>query len=755
MESLSVQMSFRPVRVGWCVRAGNLEDLEQAFRLSSCLWGGTANPIITTTTAAEAEGLIRLFQLDALFPAVDDRSLGEFVERFRWLRWPKFERGSVFLQRTGGLTPQLLDLTQCMLRFEEYQRRRRLKDEFKPTIIKWERSDPLSMAFLAMFGAFPETTSIHYEGALRRRLDATTVDISDAPALPADLFQRATPAALTQLGLRPDASRHPHASALRQDGVYLGDASSFEDLVNFWNLRAAGKVLLFDDEAHHSRLAPLQRAFIDFIKEGLRSGWDEIHVWFAESDTERASDRFGKEVVWSPVSQTTWNGLNVIPRVLVFDSVVGEGFVTTSQPDTAARLTLSLPEKPFSDENWASDQHVMVTVSTVTKDWRDRWTFMPPCVPKLNERYSRKMLPGEPWSLRVEPQGLAVLQGVSRNNLRLHGLDFQTAIGELFRGAGLRVTASESGLLALRLIQQMGGLQGCRVFKISGVRALMNEFSHHQPFTRKEAMGRIGPGLDRFHDLFIEYREHADLRAQDVFDYLVRKRIVRAGQRLRCPHCDLRDWFSLDALGSVCRCEFCGEGFDPTVELGKSAWYYRRSSLCGKEGNEGSLPAILVLQQLDTALGMGLSRMVSWATGSTILMTDEAEPLCEADILVVLNEQDGQVAVLLGEVKTGTEIDARDVANLSRVGGILEAELGVVPYLLFAKMKAFTSAEIELCRKAPLHLQERVILLEEKQLEPYGFYEWTSGVPQEHQHVLNVSDLAKATRRLFFEGAES
>ena len=43
------------------------------------------------------------------------------------------------------------------------------------------------------------------------------------------------------------------------------------------------------------------------------------------------------------------------------------------------------------------------------------------------------------------------------------------------------------GLVSTRLIEQMGGLQGCRIFKIGGVRSLIKKYTPSETFERTEA----------------------------------------------------------------------------------------------------------------------------------------------------------------------------------------------------------------------------------------------------------------------------
>ena len=107
--------------------------------------------------------------------------------------------------------------------------------------------------------------------------------------------------------------------------------------------------------------------------------------------------------------------------------------------------------------------------------------------------------------------------------------------------------------MSARLIDQMGGLQGCRVFKICGVRSLIKKYSPAKSFERTEAVTMIGnndpvshhPRFDAYKSLYIEPRDKQDLKPEDAFLYLLKKGVFRAGLKLECPTCQLDFWVPL------------------------------------------------------------------------------------------------------------------------------------------------------------------------------------------------------------------
>lgn len=161
----------------------------------------------------------------------------------------------------------------------------------------------------------------------------------------------------------------------------------------------------------------------------------------------------------------------------------------------------------------------------------------------------------------------------------------------------------------MRLIQQMGGIQGCSAFKITGVRRLIESHTPQQTFTRGHATKTIwGSGtanpLSSYDNLYIERRPlGSKLDSNSVFDYLLKQGVFRAGLRFDCPSCRLHCWTSIDDIPTDASCDYCGHRFNITPFLkNRGDWVFRRSHLFGRDDHqEGAIPVVLTLQQLATA----------------------------------------------------------------------------------------------------------------------------------------------------------
>ena len=63
-DTRRVDLSYRPLRIGWAVREGDTTAIRQAVRYSHALWGGRFNPILVIDREEEVRQLVELFRLD-------------------------------------------------------------------------------------------------------------------------------------------------------------------------------------------------------------------------------------------------------------------------------------------------------------------------------------------------------------------------------------------------------------------------------------------------------------------------------------------------------------------------------------------------------------------------------------------------------------------------------------------------------------------------------------------------------------------
>jgi len=295
----------------------------------------------------------------------------------------------------------------------------------------------------------------------------------------------------------------------------------------------------------------------------------------------------------------------------------------------------------------------------------------------------------------------------------------------------------------------MSGLEGCRVFKITGVRRLIEGRAAREGIARNAAVQTIidrapdgRASFERHKDLYIVPREKPQLDPQDVFDYLLRRRVLRTGLILECPHCTLNYWLPVDNVRERSVCEYCGHSFliGPLLR-GRGDWRFRLTGLFGRDNHqEGSVPVVLaLLQLLREHHGFGTFLY------TTALNLEVPGFKCEVDFAVLNVDSWGEPTMVIGECKQNKDITRDDVANLLRVRKAVRKS-GVDCFVVLSKLAAsFSESE----RSILWRLREQrvpFILFTERELEPYDPYmnlEEAQEASVPHRYAVTFEEMAE------------
>lgn len=765
MNSVSVRLRYRPARLGWCVRNQNLDDLRKAIRYSHAFVGGIFNPIIPVDHGESKEFIARM-RVDALMNVSEDKASKDFVKRFDYLPWP-FDEEGLFVETFGRWSPTFLDVSHRLnARADEFRKNApydsregvTLEESAEFALVRCEEDDdPLSDLLLASFGGYPDPNEIHrdYEGFIQANLLPFVYTARKDQPLPSLLLTKETPSSLTNQGLIWD--RVPGGARI---GFYVGSANSFDDLMNFWNLRASGVSAMFLDPDHGERLALLRDDFTRNIvqwQSRVPETDRKIAVWSRSQECVMRLN-FAHDLVPTfhhVQSLNIASGHRPSPlHYMVERRVLG----TLSESFGTPTIAFQLPEKPFPIEERLEldDQHFVVSVSGISTASDDSHTFWTPFVPAINPWAGRR-LRTRSTEVRTEIEGFGIICPITEEHLEIYAIPKLDLAQRLFEFAGIKAEPSAAGRIATRLIAQLGGLQGSRVLKLAGVRRLIKEHRALEELAWNVAIQTISRGTKRhpqpdfseYEDLFIEPRPgDSKLKPENAFHYLLEKGVFRPGLTLKCPKCELSFWVQLDDVATEAECVYCGHRFNCTRQLTKDPWQYRKSGLFGLDNNqEGGVPVALTLQQLDTLLSR---RPSSLLMTSFNLTQRRGEWKCETDLFVAVDEYN-EVSIAVGECKDAKgEISADDVANMMAVADAFPRN-HFDTYVIFAKTAPFKQEEIDRCKEAQEGRgRSRIILLSDRELEPYLVYERAARDFDIDSTVISLSDLAQTTYQLYF-----
>ena len=767
MDTLRVDVTYRPLRIGWAVPGRNIEACRQAARLNYTLWGGRFNPLLPVDRPEHARRLVDAFRVDVVLPIGAAPEVTAFAESFPYLLNP-FDHQGLFVGGPPWETKANALDVHNLLSYVYQQREHRELRRSGVRHYSWRRDDPLADMFLLLLGQYPPPADIQidYEAFLRDTARSVEINLDRQEPVSPRVFRYPTIEYFSWHGLE----RHYTASGGGWDlpGFFLGTLGDPLDFLTYWNIRAADIPLLFVDPAHSERYARLLPAWHKRMRQFVaqrRNAFDRrVAVWSRDPDPPRVLQEFnGIELIHCRVSDELWNGLNILPPMMYLETVSTLGIVNRERENL--RVSFALNAKPFSGDVWFHTQRLVASVSFLGNPLPqdDLHTLRLPYVPELNEFFGRAMHSYD--TIRVEPHGgIGIIIDAADTDTSLTALPVSDVFDKVFGLADYNSSPSSAGLLTRQIISVLGGLQGGRAFKIPGVRRLLKQYGPTDHFTKGAALQLIGaPDPDNpaatFSDhkrLFIEQRPfRQDLTADAVFAYLVEKGIFRIGRDLTCAHCGLSSWTSVDALTREVRCELCGRVHDPVRQLVRRERFdYRRSGLFGVEKNvQGAVPVILTLQQLDANTFNLDDRTYSVPLDLTPKTGDGK---CEIDFAwLVPRPYPRRTAIVLGECKDRGPIPLkefeRDVDTLRRVAGALPRNRLKV-FALFSKLSKFTSEEVAIARSLNDDGEPRTILLTERELEPHFIYKRTKrDFELKNASGASLEDMVSVTQQIYFQ----
>jgi hypothetical protein len=751
----SASIKYRPLRIGLLVTPGELADLKKAVGINCLLWGGMYNPIIPVPEGdcSFAEQLIDLFAVDVLHAVSNSPPIDALVAKYPFLRDRSHLAADIFYEDWHSKKQELAildvrNVVELLWKNEFKGKPADYKSDF--VLLKWDEADPLAVVLSLQFGFYPSEPDLKwdYPQIFVNGLHAEEQTLTLGAPFMLQPEKNFGPIDLTKMGLRGYGGGIRFAS----HGVYVGESSSYDDLVLFWNVRAAGNAVVYLAKDAMDRTLPYAQAFIDSLDSRPNTHpeiSDRIALYcrtvedeaLRTSVAERITSKKG--ILWCSVTGHAWNGSNIQPTSEVFKWQSGSTHVEPAYGKYV--VSVALPEKSFlpnADE--LGRQHFAVVVDVYGGEFvHPGYTLKVPRIRQLNEFYSREIAV-DPWALRVEREGLSQVISPSDDSVTLYPISKQLLVEKVFEVAGIKAALSQPGLIARKLIERIGGLEDARVLKIRGVRKILQEYGATDSIGRGDATKTIHEQeFGKYRNLYIEAREKPDLDSNDVFDYLLRKDFFRAGLELQCEQCKLLNWLSLKAIDDFWTCEYCGGENRTSLHLrSRGDWRFRKSGLFAKDNNqEGAIPVLLTLLTLKRVLDHGTFAY------STALNLHGTNVNCETDLAVLEYARRDEIGVAVGECKSdGGSIGEDDCAKLKRAAEDLATlkEVSEV-FVIFARTSdSFTAKEIALFKT--LSNDVPLILFTNRELELYHPYWLEDGqtetdVPAKYPHSL--ADLAK------------
>jgi hypothetical protein len=750
MPTTTLRIAYRPIRIGFLVRAGVLDDVVDAARFNTLVWGGICNPIIALDEeGTAAERLVQAFKVDGLVALVANERLEAFIESHPHLKWP----GDLFHTRLADFRGPAgeLGVVDVRLLYGHYHDEVAKNPEKSPFVLPtWPDDHPFGALLAASFGEFssnaPPQFKAGYLGALLAREE---IIANDAPI---ELISRESPISFTG-----DSIERWARSSYFGDGVVVGDANDAQHLADFWNLRAAGFELAF---WHSQGGGP----FREWCQKHLANVWDfrprpgEVdlgpHIWRCGGWEDgfdippELIDALPQQArpVKAALGVSSWTQPTTAPVIFTARE---QSVLASVEERSSGRwdLVFARPPHPFEQSGFEPFHgHWMVTVRPLIEAAYSGSTLRLPFLPDLNEWFGRE-ISHRPREVRVEPKRVALFSTPWTASVQISPVREERLIRRVFERAGIVATASHPGIVASQIVRVMGGPFGCQLFKIDGVRTLL---SRPKTYLWEQAVEVVkGPGAEESQD------------AAEVLVDLTERAVLRVGLHIRCPACEVKSRHEPNSLGHEVACPRCGSVFRLASHVHRKStrWEYQVSGFFEEAGQHGAIATILSL------LRLGEDRSDAPRFTVTAHNLELGGVTCESDLLVLECGRGGVPAAAVAECKSFVdEIEEADIANLSGVANAMRAS-GVECYLVFATTRDhFKAAERvrfddytqsiagewaldgdpfqRMARPAPI-----LLTIRELGLNSLEFYAEQPGIP--HPYPRTLRDLAENSAAIY------
>ncbi|MFM0367377.1 hypothetical protein [Paraburkholderia sediminicola] len=728
MSHVAAQVSLRPIRFAFLVRPEDKKGTLEIFRINTCLWGGRFNPVIPyfkhtptwwdrhsnnfATAIQIINGYLDFFEPDFLVEAEAGLASDLGFEPGRVLAL------SSLLVREGQGRRNGYGLSVIDLYRDLYQREYQFTRRHPHNIVDVVPPKPSLAGFCACtFGGFPSAADLTYFATafvdafepIKVRLSGEELSV---------LYERGFTSAL-KLGCSSiEVTNHDQ----NDPALFVLDANEPRDLIDFWNLRAIGRVVVavpvqwiqeLSDfcksfiRKHHRPLpgnpnGVMIRATVMFARSIPRSEIERLYPNYLQVEAEGANvlqDWY--PAIWRPSP-------GYAPRITRPMLSAGERKNDIPVIDEQPHISFELLHPEFASEiggemRWANVVRL--------RDWtsRDQLATVFPCDfrnPKYPDFHigTQRPLP--------TTEGLVFFPRFRNMPERWELPDGTRAVNDWLKTHGINAVLSDAGRTTQQIVQTMGGFWGVSSFAHADIVKLLNEISR-RPVTRSahnhEFKNRVNDAVK------------GDTWRHRNFERLVERNAVELGLELKCTKCSNWSWYSLKQLDYQVTCELCLRKFNfPVIEpsnSSKARWAYRLiGPFALPDYAQGGYAASLSVRFFSQVIGEHGHADVTWSAGQELELSVGNK--IEADFILWYQRKgflgsDYQTEVVFGESKSfGRE--AFQASDVERMKSLATRFPGAV--IVFATMKnAAELLPVEIARIAKLAEWGREYLWDRRQ----------------------------------------
>jgi len=532
----------------------------------------------------------------------------------------------------------------------------------------------------------------------------------------------------------------------------LGRIKNWKDLIEFWNIRATGRTVIFIPYEHYQKYKNTISAFIKDanyeINENVRNDalmlksphvtqkqLQEVSNWIRTATGTLIPTSVYNEL-WTgkdrPYGGGRWIDTGEVRNTTSSETlIIADRYITPFKllkPDVIQNTKFTFPRTL-----WAN-------VMNFSGPYQSRYTFTFPADKNVEEVVQREFFITGLDDTRLSRDGIIKYPRYFHEDCKTFPVETFAVLEALCKSAGLSIKPSRSGILTTNIINYLGGLENCRMFKISGVREAFKEINKKGALSVDDIIKIIGRNWKPEHaDLVVDFKLGRPLTPAKTFQHLIDEKLLRPGLNFVCKQCQTKKWYGMNEFTDKFSCPYCFTEQDiPRVD--KLSWHYKTNGILGLSGvGFGTIPVIVSLWRYTHIPTL---RNAQWHTSITVKGITDPDFEREIDYIYLISESHNSHALVLGETKNFDLLKKKDFKRMLEVA----KRFPIRPSLSFSTLNdSFTNTEkAEMNNLVKIGFQ--VIALTRQELDPYDLFDRFDKL--RNKYAVELEDFAENTRIL-------
>jgi len=609
MANGSYKIKVRPLRIAFFVDPQDRKGLQEAIEINSLLWGGEFNPIIPafrrTPNNWEPRRITTLPKPTKIIDGYLDGFDPDLVVKIGICETRDFNIGNREVITSNALLGELIKEGRTGYGIGLFD----ILNEFIRKELKYTRTKPLEITFpriskahhlflSSVFGVLPD--DVHkiideeFKSSLGNKIFKCTINNFSTLLEPRNIFtRRITSWKLNRYFENPT--------------LFVCDAKKCLDIIDYWNLRAAGYYVI-PIPIQAKKIENVRSLASKFINDNYLpyrhnpNMFSDTTVQVSRSLKEEEVSEFVKSLKipvgditkrskysvrwWYPRLWDTWARDNASEGIKFAYSHEVEHSLSEGQN----RLEIRTEDPKIDISGYYSGHTKFANEFSFT--FYEKKEPMAEIFPEGSRELSTAIGRFGYREWRFSKTGPVFL---ANNHNDLIFMDLPRAepvMIEWLRERGWKVELSAPGRIAKQIFKQVGGRWGINLFAHEGIIRLMGSLETEKGVPRQRIIQELNKVI-KDDGLF--------LKADKFLNLLLDVKVIKLGAQIKCPICTRYNWYELNKLDYMLDCRFCLSSYEPPTCTPKDIkWSFQHIGAPRNENNSVPVKIIIGLYCLNS-----------------------------------------------------------------------------------------------------------------------------------------------------------